>query len=470
MFTDYENSLNVLNEGFFDFVGKLIKRVFHSLFKATKYEDLLKRVNSLENIIKYGNGLNESNNIKVTQNINENRRRRRLDEDDNNTTQTSSSDVSVNNTPNTTTNNSNDINDAPIEGNIKSTDVDLAKVNINIPSFPATAKRLLQSLGKELDGLKKMVDLNKIDDNIKAVRNGAKLSAQYIQNLEIMTTNFLRKYSKGGLSLPKPSSDQPLSRNELKQWNNLLKSIDDGKYNKNDEDAFKTVNEAMLKVVELYKQEFESTLKDFNERDDKAVEDNKSTNDIKFKTEWNTKLNFAMETVAKNCIDFIPTAINDYFINSEEYKETLQYIAKMLELLYAATEVKTDYNNIFTMIQEGLKNKTIDINVLNRIKDNALQNDIHADKLKSIDDYKRLFNESIHEDKFPKHFKNNKEHIDINDIEDDSLFNDFLTDLSIDDKYPEIYAMLILIKAVDNNFNYTIETKDINGNTKKIIF
>lgn len=456
MFTDYENSLNVLNEGFFDFVGKLIKRVFHSLFKATKYEDLLKRVNSLENIIKYGNGLNESNNIKVTHNINENRRRRRLDEDDDNATQTP---IELNTT-----------DDAPIEGNIKSTNVNMSKVNINIPSFPATAKRLLQSLGKELGGLKKMVDLDKIDDNIKAVRNGAKLSPQYIQNLEIITTNFLRKYSKGGLSLPKPSSDQPLSQSELKQWNNLLKSIDDGKYNKNDEDAFKTVNEAMMKVVELYKQEFEATLKGFNERDDKAAEDNKSTNDIKFKTEWNTKLNFAMETVAKNCIDFIPTAINDYFINSEEYKETLQYIAKMLELLYAATEVKSNYTNIFTMIQEGLKNKTIDINVLNRIKDGALQNDIDADKLKSIDDYKRLFNEAIHEDKFPKHFKNNKEHIDINDIEDDSLFDSFIDGLSSSDKYSEIYALLILIKAVDSNFNYTLEISDGNGNIKKIIF
>ena len=43
-YTTYENSLNVLNEGFFDFIKKWTKRIFHKMFKDDSFEELYDRL------------------------------------------------------------------------------------------------------------------------------------------------------------------------------------------------------------------------------------------------------------------------------------------------------------------------------------------------------------------------------------------------------------------------------------------
>ena len=36
-FYNYDNNIEVLNEGFFDFIWRFINKIFHSLFKVNKF-------------------------------------------------------------------------------------------------------------------------------------------------------------------------------------------------------------------------------------------------------------------------------------------------------------------------------------------------------------------------------------------------------------------------------------------------
>ena len=70
-YINYQNSLNILNEGFFSWVWKLTKQMFKKILAASDFNDLNNNITKLEKIIKYGakkNGmaavsesLNESN-------------------------------------------------------------------------------------------------------------------------------------------------------------------------------------------------------------------------------------------------------------------------------------------------------------------------------------------------------------------------------------------------------------------------
>ena len=62
-FYNYDNNIEVLNEGFFDFVWKWTNRIFHSLFKVNDFSSLYKRVGQIEDLIKYGKVIKESNNV-----------------------------------------------------------------------------------------------------------------------------------------------------------------------------------------------------------------------------------------------------------------------------------------------------------------------------------------------------------------------------------------------------------------------
>ena len=384
-YVNYDNSLQVLNEGFFDFVKKMASRLFHALFKAKKYEDLSDRLDKIEQIIKYGNTkVNEvaSCNVAVT-NINETIRRRRITEDkDTSTKKTDSSvkDTSIKKTPTNTTSNVSDTSKGKSADEIEDTKVtsssvkvNLNSINTNIPSFPAVAKKLVDALADQLTSLKKSVPESKLISDIDKVRAGATLPPNYAQQLELVASNFLRKYSGGGINLPQPKKGENMSAAELNQWKDLLTK------NKSmaNMDSFRSISDSMRKVIDVYKQEFTTFLNEFNAREDKHIQQNKdgkaSTADIKFKTDWNTKLNHKMNAIADSCIDFIPVAINEYIIKSGIYKGALDYISKIIELLFANTRV-VEMDNILLNVSSKLQNSEINENAIKRSKTECLSN------------------------------------------------------------------------------------------------
>lgn len=338
-FINYNNDLDVLNEGFFDFIWKLSNRVFHAMFKSNNFEDLYKRIDELETIIKHGKtkvkeSVNYNGNI-----LNESRRRRsRIVED----SSTSTDDASKNDN-----NASNDID-------INSKPVNLDKINMNIPSFPVVAKQLLDNLKKQYDDVNKQVSLDKIKEDIVNVRNGQRISQRYVQALEVFTTDFLRKYSKGGISLPRPTADKPLSYNEILGWQKLANSVD-----KHTDEMFKSVKDAMEKILTNYQNAFEQQLQDLKSNEDKFIEkfkDSKSARDSKFITDWENKIKSRLDVVMTSCRDYIPVAINVYFISDDIYKNALNYATSALELLIANNKniVSTEDgdNNIIYKMQE----------------------------------------------------------------------------------------------------------------------
>ncbi len=344
-FINYNNDLDVLNEGFFDFIWKLSNRVFHAMFKSNNFEDLYKRIDELENIIKHGKtkvreSVNYNGNI-----LNESRRRRsRIVED--------SSTSGDSNTP--TDNASKNDNNISNDIDINSKHVNLDKINMNIPSFPVVAKQLLDNLKKQYDDVNKQVSLDKIKEDIVNVRNGQRISQRYIQALEVFTTDFLRKYSKGGISLPRPTGDKPLSYNEILGWQKLANSVD-----KHTDDMFKSVKDAMEKILTNYQNAFEQQLQDLKSNEDKFIEkfkDSKSARDSKFITEWENKIKSRLDVVMTSCRDYIPVAINVYFISDDIYKNALNYATSALELLIAnnknTVSTEDNDNNIIYKMQE----------------------------------------------------------------------------------------------------------------------
>ena len=370
-YINYDNSLQVLNEGFFDFVKKMVARLFHSLFKAKKYEDLSDRLDKIEQIIKYGNAkINENTTHVAVNSINENiRRRSRVVEADDSSSKTPANDSSASDS--SMGKSASEVDDVPVSSSpVK---VNLNNINPNIPSFPGVPKKLVDALAAQLTSLKKSVPESKLLSDISKVRAGAKLPANYAQQLELVATNFLRKYSGGGIALPQPKKGENMSSAELNQWKDLL--------NKNktmaNMDSFKSISDSMKKVIDMYKQEFTTFLNEFNAREDRHIQQNKdgkaSDSDIKFKADWNTKLNHKMNAIVDSCTDFIPVAINEYIIKSGIYKGALEYISKIIELLFANTTV-VEVDNLLLSVNSKIENAEITENVIARSKNACLAN------------------------------------------------------------------------------------------------
>ena len=375
-YINYQNSLNVLNEGFFDFVKKWVNRIFHKMFKANSFEELYSRLDTIENIIKYGapDKQNFDSGIKPPQ------RKQSEPSDDQITTEKNDGeekDSGKNEAFNA---------DKPKRSRMRiNEDVKLYqmndvtapdKVNMNIPSFPQVAATMLNSLKAQMDEQKARLSEKKLTSTLSDIRNkNSRLDSHYLQQLEILVSDFFKKYSAGNLNLPTPSKGHILNYDELSTWKKFSEKLSSG--NK----GFDSIRGAMKRVITEYKTQFNSELEELLKREDNFInknkDGNKSDSDIKFEAEWKQKVTSKMEQIATNCEDYIDHAINAYFVSSPIYKSALEYCELALEVLIANSKntLKNLNDNSFTQLyQEYTENPNGFINevnkYLNEIKNN----------------------------------------------------------------------------------------------------
>lgn len=468
LFYNYDNNIEVLNEGFFDFVWKLTKRLFHSLFKADSFSNLYNRVDKLENLIKYGEVIKESKNINTFNKINESRTRtRKLVEDGENNNQDSS-------TNNQTQNQSSNVNDASIrkldneiedpneidlnDTNTSVPTVNMNNVNMNIPSFPQVAKQLLNGLKDQMNRIQSNLSVDRLKEDLKSVQNGTPLSQRYVQTLEIIVTDFLRKYSAGQLVLPRPQKDKAMSQRDIEVWKKYSDTA-----NSSRDKMFKYVYDSMEKIVNDYEKAFNKEYNNLKEDENSFIKKYKNgeqdKSDRDFLTEWDNKITSKIKDIKEKCIEYIPTAILDYFITNEVYKNASDYIQLAIQLLVANSKNTANGNNtkngLLEYVSEWMNdNEDQVIDVIDNEREQILN------KIKGDDNYKQLENylNNINNNTIDKAIKSindikgiqkmsNKDLIMLNDK---ALYN-AIADRSINT------IIALLIHSIDNNFKFEIE-------------
>lgn len=379
-FYNYDNNIEVLNEGFFDFVWKWTNRIFHSLFKVNDFSSLYKRVGQIEDIIKYGKVIKESNNFEnVSNKLNEGRSRtRRVVEDD--------ADTSTNQ----------NIIEDPDEVDLddrqnNKTIVNMDKVDMNVPSFPQVAKQLLKGLELQIKQNKEKLSPQKIEEDLSKVESGIQLSQRYVQRLEILVTDFIRKYSAGKLTLPKPSKDRKMSYKELAEWQKYSQSAV-----QQSSKMFLYVHETMEKIVDDYEKAFNKQYQDLKDNEESFINKykngEKSKTDRNFLTEWDNKISKKISDVKRECIEFIPTAIANYFINDKIYKEASDYIQSALNLLIANSKNMANNDNetngLLEYVNEWQNDNEDDvINTVNTEKKELLNRINGNNKYQKLEEY-----------------------------------------------------------------------------------
>ena len=379
-FYNYDNNIEVLNEGFFDFVWKWTNRIFHSLFKVNDFSSLYKRVGQIEDLIKYGKVIKESNNFEnVSNKLNEGRSRtRRIVEDDADTSTKQNTiedpdEVDLDDTQNT------------------KTMVNMDKVNMNIPSFPQVAKQLLKGLELQIKQNKEKLSPQKIEEDLSKVESGVQLSQRYVQRLEILVTDFIRKYSAGKLTLPKPSKDRKMSYKELAEWQKYSQSAV-----QQSSKMFLYVHETMEKIVNDYEKAFNKQYQDLKDNEESFINKykngEKSKNDRNFLTEWDNKISKKISDVKQECIEFIPTAIANYFINDKIYKDATDYIQSALNLLIANSKNMANNDNETNGLLEYVNewqndNEDVVINTVNTEKKELLNRINGNNKYQKLEEY-----------------------------------------------------------------------------------
>lgn len=379
-FYNYDNNIDVLNEGFFDFVWKWTNRIFHSLFKVNDFSSLYKRVGQIEDLIKYGKVIKESNNFEnVSNKLNEGRSRtRRVVEDD--------ADAS------TKQNTVDDPDEVDLDDtqNTK-TMVNMDKVDMNIPSFPQVAKQLLKGLERQIKQNKENLSPQKIEEDLSKVESGVQLSQRYVQRLEILVTDFIRKYSAGKLTLPKPSKDRKMSYKELAEWQKYSQSAV-----QQSSKMFLYVHETMEKIVDDYEKAFNKQYQDLKDNEESFINKykngEKSKSDRNFLTEWDNKISKKISDVKHECIEFIPTAIANYFINDKIYKEASDYIQSALNLLIANSKNMANNDNetngLLEYVNEWQNDNEDDvINTVNTEKKELLNRINGNNKYQKLEEY-----------------------------------------------------------------------------------
>ena len=368
-YTTYENSLNVLNEGFFDFIKKWTKRIFHKMFKADSFEELYERLGKIENIIKFGkknDGSDEKPDVSdKTVEVPKRENKKKPENKDNNKPNDSAntkngendilvlSDEAIDNINQSESKRSR--SRKPINEDIKlyqRNDVNNSDINMNIPSFPQMAATLLKTLQSQIEERKKQLSVAKLDSTLNDIRNkNSKLDAHYASQLEIFVTDFFRKYAGGKLTLPTPAKGKQLSYDELQAWNKFATE----KLPKA-ENGFEAVTSGMKKVVEEYKEMFKSEFDELLKREDSFInkykDGEKSDEDIKFESEWKSKINSKMDQIVINCENYIQTAVLEYFVSSPIYKDALEYVRKALEVLLANSKNLSGDNNNNNILKE----------------------------------------------------------------------------------------------------------------------
>ena len=346
-FYNYDNNIEVLNEGFFDFIWKWTNRIFHSLFKVNDFTTLYKRVGELEELIKYGEiiKVKESTVINYDEKLYEGRSRSRTrhiveadDTEEQNIDDPNELDID------TTPNDNGEHN------------VDMSKINMDVPSFPQVAKQLLNGLKSQMEQNKDKISIEKLNSDLEKINNGSTLSQRYVQSLEIMITDFLRKYSSGKLTLPKPEKDKTLSRDALKQWNEYsIKAKSSG-----DQKMFAYIYDAMEQIVNNYEKAYNEQYKNLKANEESFIRkyknDDPSKRDRNFLSDWEDKINSKLQSVKANCIEFIPTAIIKYFISDDIYKNANEYVQLALKVLSAnaknISNIQDNDNELLDYIDE----------------------------------------------------------------------------------------------------------------------
>ena len=379
-FYNYDNNIEVLNEGFFDFVWKWTNRIFHSLFKVNDFPSLYKRVGQIEDLIKYGKVIKESNNFEnVSNKLNEGRSRtRRIVEDDADTS-----------TKQNTIEDPDEVDLDDIQ-NTK-TMVNMDKVDMNIPSFPQVAKQLLKGLELQIKQNKEKLSSQKIEEDLSKVESGVQLSQRYVQRLEILVTDFIRKYSAGKLTLPKPSKDRKMSYKELAEWQKYSQSAV-----QQSSKMFLYVHETMEKIVDDYEKAFNKQYQDLKDNEESFINKykngEKSKNDRNFLTEWDNKISKKISDVKQECIEFIPTAIANYFIHDKIYKDATDYIQSALNLLIANSKNMANNDNETNGLLEYVNewqndNEDVVINTVNTEKKELLNRINGNNKYQKLEEY-----------------------------------------------------------------------------------
>lgn len=479
-FNNYDNNIEVLNEGFFDFIKKWTAKIFHSLFKANDFEDLYNRVSKLEDIIKYGNNINES--VKINENLNH-KRSRYIVEDDEESTSTQSTDSSIASKDGDEANKNNKeekrvtSKEVDLKQKSSNTTVNMDKVNMNIPSFPQVAKQLLNGLEKQIKENRENLSDAKIKKDIESVKSGRPLSQRYINGLEIIVTDFLRKYSSGSLSLPKPERNQSLSYDQLQQWQKYTQqpSNNSGK-------MFAYVHNTMEKIVNDYENQFKKNFEVLKTSEDSFIQkyknNEKSKEDLQFITDWENKILQKLENIKTSCIEYIPTAINNYFINNKIYKDATNYVLLCLELLTVnskniAKSANGKGNSLLNYMNEWLDGDKEDIiEIINQKRDEIVNNIQNNDEYSQLVDELKSINDNVINDAI-SNIQNIKNIQKYDDNRLSLITSENIGKITNNDEAQGI-VLAILIKSINKNFTYKFGDKiqdifniDSKNNNKK---
>ena len=461
-FSNYENNIEVLNEGFFDFIKKWMNRLYHSLFKVKSFEELYSRLDTLENIIKYGksnddsiqDSKNEHYNLTVVLNEDTPRRRRRIVEADDDTNV-----EATNNTNNKPAEKRASEIDLPKKA--APTSVDMDNINMNIPSFPQVAKQLLIALEKQTAQNMEMLPISKIKKDIETVKKGNPLSQRYIQTLEIRVTDFIRKYSSGTISLQKPDKGKLLSYDELKQWEKYANNGD-----KSDK-MFAYVHNTMEQIVNDYEKKFIENFNVLKTSEDSFIKKYKdgeaSKSDLQFISDWEQKITQKVQQVKTECIEYIPTAINNYFISNKIYKTASDYVLLCLQLLMANSKNTINgadgkSNQLLKFVNEWVDGDKDDIIEIVNIKRNDILNAIKNDaNYSNISELVNNINDDVIENAISA-ISNIKNIQKYDDKRLSLISNDTIKQATKDDAAALVIAMLL--NYINSNYKYKCENVD----------
>ena len=261
-----------------------------------------------------------------------------------------------------------------------------ALVKSKTPSFKKTLAELLMKLRDQSAQINKKFDENTIQKLNQIIESGQVISTSDVQSMEIIVSDFLNLYTGGSMSLPKPEKDKKMTVAELAQYKN---SIDKGDSSK----KFKSLHDALAKVVKIYEESFNAEWEFVRERE-KEYEKQKAANaswdgdgSISYKTmkkivDNEIEIQGAMDSMVNQCMGLIPNAIMGYFINSPVYKHTEDTINNILTILLANSK----------NVEELAKNP--ELKVVSTFND-ILTNTINEEEKENIDKAKILFKEKV---------------------------------------------------------------------------
>lgn len=445
-FYNYDNNIEVLNEGFFDFIWRFINKIFHSLFKVNKFSDLYKRVAELENIIKFGqSSIKEGKTYSNTTKLNEGRSRTKhvLEANDS----SSSSEIE-------------DPNEIDLPPSQPNKTVDMNKVDMNIPSFPQVAKQLLNGLDKQMKRNKERLSIERIQEDIENVQNGSVLSQQYVQILEIIVTDFIRKYSSGQLTLPRPEKGKMMSERDIQTW---LKYTENAK-NRGGDKMFSYVYNTMEQIVNNYEKKFNEEYNNLKEDENSFIKKYKdgeaNKRDRDFLAEWDDKIISKVKDVKEDCIQYIPTAISEYFISNDIYRDATDYVKLALQLLVAnsknvASSNKNIKNTLLEYVSDWMNDDKDDIIDIINDEKNQILNTINGDA--NYSELKKYL-DGINENTIDSAIKRINSIRGVKSISDKDLA--LLTERDIENATGQTSISIIislLIHSINNNFKFEMK-------------